>query len=137
MSLWSVILAFIPAFFYPLDSTSIILLSEPYVEFNEVPVWYFRAIDKSTTQILANGVYFSVPMTVKEVSNSFPDDLFLNGQFVSKFKGIRQTNYIFIRKDCIAAIHRHVGRKATITLQTFTSNRPAEEVRFTRLNKEK
>ena len=136
MSLCSVILSFLPAFFHPLD-TSIILLSEPYIEFNDVSVWYFRETDTNSTQILANGIDFSVPMTVQEVSRSFPADLFIGGRSISKFQGVRQTNYVFIRKDHIKSIRYGIGRRVTITLNALMSNHPIEKVRLVRLNKEK
>ena len=136
MRQFAVLFAFFPALIHP-ATTSIILLSEPYIEYNHVSVWYFREINKNTTQILANGVDFLVPMSAEEVEDSFPNNTFISGRVFSRLEGVPQTNYIFIRKDRVESIRRRIGGRATITLKPLMSGRPAEKIQLVRLDKEK
>ncbi|MGL5253459.1 MAG: hypothetical protein ACRC9L_00300 [Brevinema sp.] len=130
----AVLLAFIPIIAYPSESL-IIPLSEPYVEFNDVAVWYFKEIDANSTQVLANGIAFRLFMSVQRVSSIFPKEMFVSGYILNKTNGKQQTNYVFIRKDKVESIHRH-RKGASITLKTFINGYSAEKIQLAYLNKE-
>ncbi|MGL5721525.1 MAG: hypothetical protein ACRCY4_03910 [Brevinema sp.] len=131
----ALLLALLPAFVYPSEAT-IIVLSQPYVEFNEVPVWYFKQIDTNSTQVLANNVDFTLPMSAQQVSYTFPVGLFISGYLFNKLDGALQTNYVFIRKDRVESVRRLSKGRARITLKTVLNGRPAEIVQLAHLNKE-